>query len=195
MQYYVLEYQYPRKGFISGGATFEPALGDYYDPNHTELPHLTTAEVTLDSRVRKLDVDFFYTGNRATVVSDAYKQLLEQWNAVAQFIPAQIYYHNHASVPGTYWIAHALQSLDCVDYEKSQYAGKAMVLRSIDQLPRRIAKGFEQIILDESNIEGNEFFKLDYTYISNPIISETLYREIKKHKLKIHTTPIEQFRP
>ncbi|MFD1990330.1 imm11 family protein [Paenibacillus nicotianae] len=195
MQYYVLEYQYPGKGFISGGATFVPALSDYYDPNHTELSPFTNVKVTLDSRVRKLDVDFFYTGNRATVVSDTFKQLLEQSNVVAQFIPAQIYYHNHTSVPEIYWIAHALQSLDCVDYEQSHYAGKAMVLRSIDQPSRRIAKGFEQIILDESSIEGNEFFTLDYTYISNPIISERLYQEIKKHKLKIHTTPIEQFRP
>lgn len=195
MQYYVLEYQYPRKGFISGGATFVPTLDQYYDLDHTELPAHTTAEVILDSNLRKMDVDFFYTGNRATVVSDACKQLLEQWNVVAQFVPSQIYYYNHEPVPETYWIAHQLKSLDCVDYECSQYAGKQLVLRSIDQPPRRIAKGFEQIILDEQKIEGNEFFTLEYTYISNPLISETLYEKIKEHKLKIHATPIEQFRP
>lgn len=195
MEYYVLEYQYPRKGFISGGATFVPELNDYYHPTQTELPPHATAEVTLDANLRKMDVDFFYTGTRATVVSDSWKQLLEQWKVVAQFIPAQVYYHNNTPVSGTYWIAHGLKSLDCVDYEQSQYAGKAMVLRSIDQPPRRIAKGFEEIVLDEQKIEGDEFFTLDYTYISNPIISETLYQEIKKHKLKIHATLIGQFRP
>lgn len=195
MEYYVLEYQYPRKGFISGGVTFVPALDHYYDPIQTELPPHTTAEVTLDSNLRKMDVDFFYTGTRATVVSDAFKQRLEQWNVIAQFVPAQVHYYNHVPVSGTYWIAHRLNPLDAVNYEQSQYAGKTIVLRSINQPPRRIAKGFEKIVLDEQKIREAEFFTLDYTYISNPIISEALYQDIKKHKLNIHVTPIGHFRP
>jgi len=70
-----------------------------------------------------------------------------------------------------------------------------MVLRSIHQPNRRIAKGFEQIILDEQKIGKAEFFTLDYTYIANPMISEALYQDIQKHKLKIHVTPVEKFRP
>ncbi|MEW4372346.1 imm11 family protein [Paenibacillus kandeliae] len=194
MNYYVLEYQYPRKGFISGGATFTPAV-EYYDPIQTDLPPYTTAEVILDSRLRKMDVDFFYTGTRATVVSDAFKQLLEQYPTPTQFVPAKVYYHNHALVSTTYWIAHRIQPLDCVDYEASQYAGKQLVLRSIQQPPRRIAKGFEHIVLDEQKIGTNEWFTLDYTYISNPIISETLAQEIKARKLHVHTTPIGDFKP
>lgn len=195
MEYYVLEYQYPRKGFISGGATFVPALDHYYDPTNTKLPPYTTAEVTLDSNLRKMDVDFFYTGTRATVVSDAFKQRLEQWKVSAQFVPTTVQYYNLAPVPGTYWIMHGIQPLDAVDYEQSQYAGKAIVLRSMNQPPRRIAKGFEKIVLDEQKIGEEVFFTLDYTYISNPIISETLYQDIQKHKLKIHATPIDHFRP
>ncbi|ODP27196.1 hypothetical protein PTI45_03433 [Paenibacillus nuruki] len=195
MEYYILEYQYPRKGFISGGATFVPALDDYYDPINTELPPHTTAEVTLDSNLRKMDVDFFYTGTRATVISDALKQLLEQRKVVAQFVPTKVHYYNNVPVFGTYWIAHKLQALDAVQYEQSQYAGKAMVLRSINQPPRRIAKGFEKIVLDEQKIGEAELFTLNYTYISNPIISEALYQDIRQHKLKIYMTPVGEFRP
>ncbi len=195
MTYYALQFQYPRKGFISGGATFTPALDDYYDPNQTVISHGTTAEVELDARLRKMDVDLFYTGTRTMVVSDAFKQLLEQWNVTAQFISTQVVYHNHAAVPGTYWIAHRLKLLDCVDYEQSTYAGKTLVLRSIDNPPRRVAKGFEQIVLDESKLESNEFFQLDYTYIPNPIISEAFLNECKKRKLKLNATPINEFKP
>lgn len=194
MDHYALEYQYPRKGFISGGATFTPEV-EYYDPLQTDLPPHTTAEVMLDARLRKMDVDFFYTGTRATVVSDAFKQLLEEYHICAQFIPAQMYYHNGVPVPTTYWIVHRLQQLDVVNYEASDYAGKQLVLRSMQQPPRRIAKGFSRIVLDEQKIGTNELFTLEYTYISNPIISERLYEEIKKRKLRIHATPISDFQP
>ncbi len=96
---------------------------------------------------------------------------------------------------GVYWVAHRLPQLDVVDYEYSTYAGKALVLRSIETPPRRIAKGFQQIVLDESRIDGQEFFTLEYTYISNPIISEKLYGESKKKKLKLNATPVGEFKP
>ncbi len=80
-------------------------------------------------------------------------------------------------------------------YEHSTYAGKALVLRSIETPPRRVAKGFQQIVLDESKMEGQEFFTLAYTYISNPIISETVYKKCKNKKLKLHATPVGEFKP
>lgn len=195
MTYYVLEFQYPRKGFISGGVTFTPELATYYDPLQMDISSEATAEVILDSSVRKMDVDLFYTGTRALIVSDALKLLLEESNVKAQFIPAQVHYYNNVPVAGMYWVAHRLQQLDVVDYEHSTYAGKALVLRSIETPPRRIAKGFQQIVLDESRIEGQELFTLEYTYISNPIISEKLYGESKKKKLKLNATPVGEFKP
>ncbi|MFD1884878.1 imm11 family protein [Paenibacillus wenxiniae] len=195
MTYYMLEFQYPPKGFISGGATFEPELDTYYDPFQTEVASDTIAEVILDSSVRNMNVDLFYTGTRALVVSDAFKRLLEEWNVTAQFVPTHVQYYNHVPVQATYWIVHRLQELDSVDYQQSDYAGKPLVLRSIATPPRRVAKGFQQIVLDESKIGANEFFTLAYTYTANPIISEALYQESKQRKLKLHATPVGEFKP
>ncbi|MGV2881431.1 hypothetical protein V4D07_01900 [Paenibacillus taichungensis] len=78
MNYYFLESQYPRRGFISGGTTFTPELGMNYVAIENPLPEGTTAEVELLSTVRNLKVDYFETITGTRHVSDRFKALLEE---------------------------------------------------------------------------------------------------------------------
>lgn len=50
MNYYFLESQYPRTGFISGGTTFTPEMDTNYSAIDYPLPDDTKAEVELFHR-------------------------------------------------------------------------------------------------------------------------------------------------
>ncbi|KAA8784406.1 hypothetical protein ABIE27_002496 [Paenibacillus sp. 4624] len=73
MDYFFLESQYPRTGFISGGTTFTPELHTNYSAIHYPLPDHTKAEVELLSSLRSLKVDYFETITGTRIVSDAFK--------------------------------------------------------------------------------------------------------------------------
>lgn len=193
MKYYFLEFKYPRKGFVSGGAEFTPTLNDYYCDINDNLPVNTKAEIILYSSIRKMDVDFFHTTTSALLVSDDIKEILNKLN-VGQFIPSVVKYADGSIVDRRYWVVHNLRKIDCLDYNLSEYAGKKMVLDSIKNPPARVVKGLKKIVLDTSKINGDEFFLLDNCqYMPNPIISDNLYNKLRKHKLKINATPVEDF--
>ncbi|HHL8295778.1 TPA: DUF1629 domain-containing protein [Escherichia coli] len=194
MKYYFLEFQYPRKGFISGGGGFTPVLKNYYCDITDDLPINTRAEIILYSSVRKMNVDFFHTTTSFLLVSDDFKKMLSNSN-IGQFIPSVVKYSDGSIVNKKYWVTHNLRKIDCLDYNLSEYAGKRMVLDSIQNPPKRIVKGLKKIVLDVSKINGAEFFLLDNCqYMPNPIISEILYEKIKKYKLKINATPVGDFK-
>ncbi|MDT0122048.1 hypothetical protein Q9R46_05330 [Paenibacillus sp. RRE4] len=111
MDYYFLESQYPRSGFISGGTTFTPELDKNYIAVDYPLPDHTKAEVELLSSVRSLKVDYFETITGTRVVSDAFKTLLEETGSNVQSIPAVVRYHDDRPVEKTYWIAHLLEQV------------------------------------------------------------------------------------
>jgi len=194
MDYYFLEFQYPKKGFISGGAEFHPELKINYSAIDYDLPVNTKVEVILVPSVKKMDVDFFHTTTFALLVSDDFKVILEG-KSKSQFIPATVKYHNGSVVDKKYWVVHNLKKIDCLDYELSEYAGKKIVLESIKRPPRRIAKGFKKVILDSSKVNGSHVFILDYTYITNPIISSELYGELNRKGIKINATLVGDFQP
>ncbi|MEO2257597.1 hypothetical protein ABGV43_11930 [Paenibacillus amylolyticus] len=78
MNYYFLESQYPRRGFISGGTIFTPQLDMNYVAVENPLPEGTTAEVVLLPSVRNMNVDYFETITGTRHVSDCFKKLLEE---------------------------------------------------------------------------------------------------------------------
>ncbi len=194
MNYYFLEFQYPRKGFISGGVEFSPELDVNYSYIESNLPINTIAEVTLVSSVKKMDVDFFHTTSFALLVSDSLRLVLEEYISV-QFIPTTVRYHNGEIVERKYWVIHNMKKIDCLDFESSEYAGKRLVLNSITNPPRKFAKGVRKVILDSSKIEGADFFKIEYSYIQNPVISERLYNILRGNKMKVNATPVGDFIP
>ena len=130
MDYYFLEFQYPRKGFISGGVAFTPELETNYSAITDPLPTGTKTLVTLTSSVRKLDVDLFYTTTLALVVSDKFKTILEKRKVGVQFIPALVFYQDGRPVEKEYWVAHQLDKVDCLDYERSDYGRKKVIAAS-----------------------------------------------------------------
>lgn len=194
MRYFFLEYKYPRKGFIDGAVSFSPSLKVNYSAIKYNLPKFTISEITLLPSIRKMDVDFFYTTASVLLVSADLMSALDGLN-IGQFIPSVVKYSDGSIVNKKYWVTHNLRKIDCLDYNLSEYAGKRMVLDSIQNPPKRIVKGLKKIVLDVSKINGAEFFLLDNCqYMPNPIISEILYEKIKKHKLKINATPVGDFK-
>ncbi|OSK43379.1 hypothetical protein EAHG_04070 [Escherichia coli B671] len=141
-----------------------------------------------------MDVDFFYTTASVLLVSDDLMIALDGLN-IGQLIPSVVKYSDGSIVNKKYWVIHNLRKIDCLDYNLSEYAGKRMVLDSIQKPPKRIVKGLKKIVLDVSKINGAEFFLLDNCqYMPNPIISESLYEILKKYKLKINATPVGDFK-
>ncbi|WP_369073420.1 imm11 family protein, partial [Cronobacter malonaticus] len=105
MNYYFLDFQYPRKGFISGDVTFNPSMDKNYSAIHSELPADLTVEVTLHSSVRVMDVDLFSTTSTALFVSDDLKKTLNDIDVPVQFVPANVHYFDGSEVAKTYWLA------------------------------------------------------------------------------------------
>lgn len=101
MNYYFLESQYPRRGFISGGTIFTPQLDMNYLAIENPLPEGTKAEVELLSTVRNLNVDYFETITGTRHVSDRFKTLLEETKTNTQFIPTTVCYHDGRAVEKT----------------------------------------------------------------------------------------------
>ncbi|MEK3777340.1 DUF1629 domain-containing protein [Paenibacillus sp. FSL K6-4396] len=190
MDYYFLESQYPRRGFISGGTIFTPQLEVNYLAVENRLPEGTTAEVELLSSVRNLNVDYFETITGTRHVSDRFKKLLEETKTNTQFIPTTVCYHDGRSVDQTYWIAHHLDRLDVFDYERSEYGRKAVIAASVEQPPRKNVKVVSRICLHKERIGEHEFFMLDYINIFKPIVSKDFYEVCEKHKLNLNVTEV-----
>ncbi|PQP85165.1 hypothetical protein C0Q44_11950 [Paenibacillus sp. PCH8] len=190
MNYFFLESQYPRRGFISGGTTFTPQLDMNYLAIENPLPEGTTAEVELLSTVRNLKVDYFETITGTRLVSDRFKTLLEEAKTNAQFIPTTVCYHDGRSVEKTYWLAHQLDRLDVFDYERSEYGRKAVIAVSVQQPPRKNVKVVSRICLHEERIGEHEFFMLYYINIFKPIVSKDFYEVCRKHRLNLNVTEV-----
>ncbi|MBD8839249.1 MULTISPECIES: imm11 family protein [Paenibacillus] len=190
MNYYFLESQYPRRGFISGGTIFTPQLEVNYLAVENRLPEGTTAEVELLSSVRNLNVDYFETITGTRHVSDCFKKLLEEKQTNTQFIPTTVCYHDGRSVDQTYWTAHHLDRLDVFDYERSEYGRKAVIAASVEQPPRKNVKVVSRICLHKERIGEHEFFMLDYINIFKPIVSKDFYEVCEKHKLNLNVTEV-----
>jgi hypothetical protein len=190
LNYFFLESQYPRRGFISGGTTFTPELDMNYLAIENPLPEGTTAEVELLSTVRSLNVDYFETITGTRAVSDDFKLLLEQTRTNTQFIPAAVCFHNGRPVEKNYWIAHPLDRLDVFDYERSEYGRKAVIAASVQQPPRKTVKVVSRICLHEERIGDHEFFMLDHINIFKPIISNEYYELCRKNKLNLNVTEV-----
>ncbi|MEJ8303919.1 imm11 family protein [Saccharibacillus sacchari] len=190
MEYYFLESQYPRSGFISGGTTFIPELDMNYSAIDYRLPNDTRAEVELLSSVRRLKADYFETVTGTRVVSDAFKKALEQTPNRIQFIPAVVRYANGRSVEREYWIAHLPDAVDAFDYERSEYGRKAVIAASVRQPPRKPVKVIFKLRLNPDNIAGCSFFRLAHVNVLKPIVSGDLYEACRNKRLNLRVTPI-----
>ncbi|NGZ76673.1 imm11 family protein [Saccharibacillus alkalitolerans] len=192
MDYYFLESQYPRSGFIGGETIFAPELNTNYSAIDDPLPEGTTAEVVLLSSVRSLKADYFETTTGTKIISDGFKTLLEQRRTGVQFIPAAVRCHDGRPAAKTYWVAHRPDRLDVFDYERSEYGRKAVIAASVHEPPRKIVKVVSRICLREEEIGGREFFLPAYVNLWKPIISADFYEACRKHKLNLHVTAVGQ---
>ncbi|ELY6244373.1 hypothetical protein SNQ22_000709 [Cronobacter universalis] len=193
MNYYFLDFQYPRKGFISGDVTFNPSMDKNYSAIHSELPADLTVEVTLHSSVRVMDVDLFSTTSTALFVSDDLKKTLNDIDVPVQFVPANVHYFDGSEVAKTYWLAHNLPKVDCLDLYSSEFAGKKIILNALETQERRMVKGIKKVVLDESNISNMEFFLIMYTYLLNPVVSQNFLDLCNKKSLKLKAIPVDEF--
>lgn len=190
MDYYFLESQLPKSGYVDGSVIFVPEPETYYSQVHTVLPTDTVAEVLLDSSVRNLKNDYFHTAGGVRVVSDAFKVLLEQQKTEIQFIPAVLRYHDDRPVERAYWIAHLLNEVDAFDYERSDYGRKAVIAASVHRPPRKLTKVIFKAYLDAEKVDGREFFMLAHVLALKPIISGEFYEICNQHKLKLNVTAL-----
>ena len=193
MKYFFLQYQYKDAGFIDGDVTFEPPLSDHYYLGKTDVSNVRNVNVILDTRVKRLRADFFHTGSGAFFCSVAFAEVLSLLQSDVNFVSAKTSYHRLESTEKKYKLIHVNQKIDCFDYERSEYAGKALVLenRADPKQSPRLVKGVTKSCIDEERAAGAHYFFLDHVTIFNPVVSQDFVAALVAAKLKVEYTPVE----
>lgn len=132
-EYYILRHEYAQSGFIDGDVNFVPPLLTYYKSCTDTMREARKVSVRMDKRVRRLKADFFLTTSGSFFASHQFMQVLARHKSNTHFLPAVVKYHTGAATEKSYGLLHAITSTDCLDYVKSEYAGKSLVLASVER--------------------------------------------------------------
>lgn len=92
------------------------ALGDAYPPK---------VSLTLSSKSGDMVTDFIDNIHKVVLVSEKAKGILEQAGlgaAQVEYLPFTLKDRKRKKVPEPYFIANALQSFDCFDWDRSEYS-------------------------------------------------------------------------
>lgn len=188
MNYYSMCHEVIDGGYTDGEVLFCPELDDYYKIGKPISLRGMTVSVALDRKVRVLKTDFFLTTCGAFFVSSELKDILENGSAKVKFAPADVKYFNGRSVSKDYFFIHADGKKSCFDYVQSEYSGKSMVLGKVQagELGSDYkVRGVKRMFIDEAKAGVLDFFFVDGVIWVDPIVSETLMREIKDKKMLV----------
>jgi len=206
MKYFLLHHQYPDElsslhhqgpyEWVNGGdVEFTPKLFDYYYSGQPVDLYNQAVRVELHKSVKRLHVDFFHTMSGAFFASEGLMILLKSYQNDLQIIPADVCYgHGKCkSAEKKYFLIHADYKLPCFDYQKSEYAGKAMHLKNLDDGRRPdsfLVKGVTSVAIDEKIAENNNYFFLKNVLVLDPIVSEPLATAMQERKLNVRLEPL-----
>lgn len=124
----------------------------------TDTPLITFPRVRFNVKAKKPLPDYFVCGV-AYIVSERFKNLLEEFEVKAEFFPVEIYLvrENKSSVDNFYFF-HLMAEEDCFDFDNSEYTiDEDGSVAHIQKLKLRF----------KSAIENNVFFiaKIDFMII------------------------------
>jgi hypothetical protein len=194
VEYFVIEHRYQDTGYINGDVTYTPPLQEPYRRGHGYLLENCMTEVKLDSGLRNINVDFF-SASEAFFVSDAFAKILSRLNVNIELAPSQVNYSNGQATQKKYWLAHFSERKNCFDYYNSDYAGKALIIKSIQTDSSRRVNVIQRLALDENRIQGENFFLINENVsVLNPIASDTLIHFARSEKLKLAVVPISDWK-
>ena len=209
MKYFVLHYHYsgdhdgiyhqgPYEDVGGGDVQFPPPLPDYYYSGKPVDLCNRSIRVEMSKSVKRLCVDFFSTMAGCFFASEKLTALLKFYQNDLQIIPADVCYGygKRKSVEKPFFLIHADHELQCFDYEKSDYADKAVCLERLasGQSPDiSWADEVTSVVIDEKQAAGNNYFFLKNTLVIPPIISEPLANVIQEEKLNVRLQLLPKF--
>lgn len=195
MSFFLLRHEYPDAGFIDVDVTFTPPLADWYSAGKPLPSPVKAVDVVMDSAVRKLKADFFYTTSGAFFASERLSSLLREFQNDLELIPASSRYRKGRTTESAYALVHANLRRPGFDYALSEFAGKTLALQRLQRGEHAddfLIKGLKTIVIDASKIADANFFFLKNVLLIDPIVSTPLANAMKAHQLKIRLEPIGQ---
>lgn len=193
MQFYSMCHEWVEGGYTSGNVTFLPSLDAYYHVGqHVQLEGLSVT-VVMYKKIRRLKSDFFLAGSGAFFASHALKQVLSASRHDLHFIEADVIYASGSAVEKRYFFMHAQRLQACLDYERSNYSGKPLILRRIQENALDFdykVRGITKLCIDATSADGLDIFFLDKAVWLDPIVSEALMRDIERRNLLMRFVPL-----
>lgn len=80
-----------------------------------------------------------------------------------------------------------------MDYERSDYSGKPLILRRIQENelePGYKVRGIKKLCIDAARTDGLDIFFLDKAVWIDPIVSEALVHAVEQEKLLVRFVPL-----
>lgn len=199
VEYYILGDQYPSQNqFIDGNVCFYPELpwyGGYYKNCNGDFPDKINIKVKMDKMISKLKVNFFKTTCGAFFASKEFCDVLRLYNSDVQYVNIEVSYSNGEVLDKKYYLLHSKRDLDCFDYYKSDYGGKALIHKEIESggKPKRMIKVLRKLCIDYSKVENQDFFFVENTLLLKPVISSRLKESLEKANLIIDILEFDDF--
>jgi hypothetical protein len=193
MQYYSMCHEWVEGSYTSASVAFSPSLDTYYDVGqYVQLEGLSVTAV-MDKNIRRLKSDVFLAGPGAFFVSEALKQVVSALGHDLHFVKADVRYANGSAVEKRYFLAHAQRLQACLDYERSDYSGKPLILRRIQENelePGYKVRGIKKLCIDAARTDGLDIFFLDKAVWIDPIVSKALVHAVEQEKLLVRFVPL-----
>ena len=133
--------------------------------------------------------DFPIGGTVLPLVSEKFRQLLENGEDCnhLEFLPIE--YGNNEQVPPKYWLMNILNNISCFDWEHSVYTRYPDSMKELAGRPETVDK----LVIDESKVNGRNIFRIK-ELPTNIFISKALKNKLQKEKISgIHFTKSNEF--
>lgn len=191
MKYYLLRHEYPKPSYISGNVVFNPPLENYYKVGENLQGGTQSILLTMDKSIRKINVDFFLTGCGAFFASTDLAHLIQSHQKDIYVRPATSTYYTGKPTEKSYCLIHAPTKIDCFDYYRSNYAGKALALQRIERGEKiNMIKVIQNLAIEQEKANGLNFFFIENLLLIDPVVSQFLADLIMKNKFSVN---LEEF--
>lgn len=188
MNYFTMLHEVVEGGYTDGEVSFSPELNDYYQVGKCISLKGLSINVVLDKKIRSLKSDFFLTACGAFFGSRELRVVFEELGSSAELVKAEVKYFDGRPVEKDYFLIHLNQKIKCFDYERSDYSGKAMILKKLKSSEldaEYMARGVTKLCVDESKADGSHFLFLGDVIWIDPIVSEVFVSKVESKKLAI----------
>lgn len=142
---------------------YQPTLGK---PWGNDFPLL---KIKLDTK--EPPSDLFETGP-FWIASLTIKNILETIKCNTEFHMISLFTKNNEAIKKDYFILNVLDICDCIDYENSIFESDEDY---IDQI--------EKLVIDDSTLNNKNILRVDKTYDSIILVSDTLKELLNKNKI------------